>query len=138
MAKAKIPSKNKKKSSNPVGRPNWTPTPEILAEIEEMGSLGMTSQQIADALGFSVTTLCNKQNEYVEFLEAIRRGKARGIQFVASKLKENVKNSNVTAQIFYLKCQAQWRDQEIKDDSESFKEALEEIKAITKKCIKPL
>lgn len=139
MAKAKVKVKpNKKKSPNPPGRPNWTPTEETLKEVENMGALGMTSEQIADCLGIGTSTFYNKLNEYGEFLDAVKRGKAKGIRLVTSKLVENVQNANVTAQIFYLKCQAKWKEEKDLENNESFKEALEEIKAITKKCIKPL
>ena len=96
--------------ANPVGRPPFEITEEVLKKVESYASLGMTQQQIADALGIHIATLCEKKNEYAEFNEAIKSGKAKGIAFVANKLRENVANSNVTAQIFYLKSQAGWKE----------------------------
>lgn len=99
--------------SNPVGRPPFEITEEIIKTVESYASLGMTQQQIADSLGIHIATLCDKKNEFVEFNEAIKRGKAKGIAFVANKLRENVANANVTAQIFYLKSQAGWKEAQV-------------------------
>ncbi len=128
------------KKSKPVGKPAWIPTPEILKQVESYGSLGMTSEQIADCLGIAMSTLCLKQNQYAEFLEAIKRGKAKGIAMVTSELVKNVKAKNVTAQIFYLKCQAKWREesQEIKNQQEQLKESFEALKEEVQRCMKPI
>ena len=42
--------------------------------------------------------------------EAINRGAANGIATIANKLFEAANNGNVTAQIFFLKARAGWRD----------------------------
>jgi hypothetical protein len=128
MAKSKVKAKVKAAPKRGPGQPKWIPTPEIIKEVESYGSLGMTSEQIALCLGISVASLCNKQNEYVEFFEAIKRGKAKGIALVTSELIKNVKAKNVTAQIFYLKCQAKWKETqvlEVEDISQA--QALKEI-----------
>lgn len=97
------------------GKPPWIPTPEIMAEVEKLASRGMTKQQIADCLDISYQTLNEKSKEYDDFAEAIKRGKAKGISHVTNKLLENVDNANVTAQIFYLKCQAKWQEKDAMD-----------------------
>ena len=93
----------KKKSKNPVGRPRFEITPEILQEVEEMAGRGLTVSQIASCLGISPATIYNKQAQYLEFLEAIKKGKAVGLSKVTNALFENatVEKDNV-AIIYYL------------------------------------
>ena len=93
----------KKKSKNPVGRPRFEITPEILQEVEEMAGRGLTVSQIAICLGFSPATIYNKQAQYLEFLETIKKGKAVGLSKVTNALFENatVEKDNV-AIIYYL------------------------------------
>lgn len=52
----------------------------------------------------------SRKADTAEFAEAIKRGQALGIEEVANALFENAKGGNVTAQIFYLKARAQWKD----------------------------
>ena len=91
----------KAKSKNPVGRPRFEITDEVLQEVEEMAGRGLTVNQIATCLGVSPATIYNKQAENLEFLETIRKGQAIGISKVTNKLFENatVKGDNVA--IFY-------------------------------------
>jgi predicted transcriptional regulator len=93
----------KKKSKNPVGRPRFEVTPEVLKEVKEMAGRGLTISQIASCLGVSPATIYNKQSEYLEFLETIKKGKAIGLQKVTNALFENatVERDNV-AIIYYL------------------------------------
>ena len=93
----------KKKSKNPVGRPKFEITPEVLEEVEEMAGRGLTVNQIAICLGVSPATIYNKQAQYLEFLETIKKGKAIGLSKVTNALFENatVERDNV-AIIYYL------------------------------------
>ena len=93
----------KKKSKNPVGRPRFEVTPEVLKEVKEMAGRGLTISQIASCLGVSPATIYNKQSEYLEFLETIKKGQAIGLQKVTNALFENatVERDNV-AIIYYL------------------------------------
>lgn len=95
------------------GRPPFEITDEILNKAESYAARGLNQQQIADALGIGISTLMDKKKEYEDFSEAIKRGKAKGIAHVANNLLKNVDNGNVTAQIFYLKCQAQWKETDV-------------------------
>jgi len=93
----------KAKSKNPMGRPKFEITPEVLEEVEEMAGRGLTVNQIAICLGVSPATIYNKQAQYLEFLETIKKGKAIGLSKVTNALFENatVERDNV-AIIYYL------------------------------------
>lgn len=92
----------------PVGRPKI----EIdIAEVERLASQGLTQQQIADALGVSDQTILNRKADSLDFLEAIKRGQAKGIDTVTNALYEQaVNDGSVPAAIFYLKNRAGWKD----------------------------
>jgi hypothetical protein len=86
-----------------TGRPAWISTDTVCQEAREMASNGLTVAQIADCLGMSESTLYGKQNEYTEFVGAIKRGRAEGIHKVSNALFEKATQGNVTAMIYYLK-----------------------------------
>ncbi len=81
-----------------------------LARVESLAERGLTQHQIAAALGVSGRTVESRIAESSEFSEAVKRGAAKGIAFVANLLMEQAKSGNVTSQIFYLKCRAGWRE----------------------------
>jgi predicted transcriptional regulator len=93
----------KAKSKNPMGRPRFEVTPEVLQEVEEMAGRGLTVNQIASCLGISASTFYLRQAEFSEFSETIKKGQAIGLSKVTNKLFENaaVKGDNV-AIIYYL------------------------------------
>ena len=93
----------KAKSKNPMGRPRFEVTPEILHEVEEMAGRGLTVNQIATCLGISPATIYNRQAENLEFLETIKKGKAVGLSKVTNALFENATvNKDNVAIIYYL------------------------------------
>ena len=101
----------KAKSKNPVGRPKFEVTEEVLQEVEELAGQGLTVNQIATCLGVSPATIYNKQAQYLEFLETIKKGEASGIEQVTNALFENATvDRNVPSIIFYLKNRAGWVD----------------------------
>lgn len=119
-----------------MGRPAIEITPEICKKAELMAARGLTMTQIADALGMHYDTLNEKKKEFSEFSEAIKRGQAKGIGTITNCLFERAigyshpedkifcnKDGEVTtvetmkhwapdttAQIFYLKNRAGWKD----------------------------
>lgn len=103
-------------TSNPVGRPPWIPTEETLKQVEKLAGQGMTQAQIADALGIGISTLMDKKKEFVEFAEAIKRGKANGVAYVTNKLMAKVGAMDTTSILFYLKCQAGWKEASAMDE----------------------
>lgn len=87
-------------------------TPEIIAKCEALAAQGLTMEQIAAVLGISDTTLYVKQNKNPELLEALKRGRHRGVATISNALFEKAKAGDNTAMIFYLKNRApdEWRD----------------------------
>lgn len=101
--------------ADPVGRPPWIPPDPD--KVEALAARGLTQEQIADCLGIHISTLCDKKNEFVEFAEAIKRGQSKGVSLVANALYESAKNGNTTAQIFFLKCRAHWKETHVLEGS---------------------
>jgi len=95
------------------GRPPWIPDENICEQAEDMASHGLTISQIADCLGISERTVYDKQNEYPQFLQAIKRGRSSGMDKVTNKLFEKAMSGDNTAIIFYLKNRDRenWGDQ---------------------------
>ena len=91
------------KKKNPVGRPKFEITEEVLKEVEEMAGQGLTVKQIASCLGISPSTFYLHQTENSEFSETIKKGQAVGIQKVTNALFQNatVEKDNI-AIIYYL------------------------------------
>ena len=101
----------KKKSKNPVGRPKFEVTEEVLQRTERAMAQGLTKEQCAAALGISRSKFFEIQEQNVDFLDAIKRGEALGIEEVTNALFENATlERDNTAIIFYLKNRAGWVD----------------------------
>ena len=87
-----------------MGRPKALDiTPELLEQIEQYAAQGLTKKQIASCLGVSYTTLNENQNQYPEFLAAIKRGQASGIEKVSNALFNKAMDGDNVSMIFYLK-----------------------------------
>ena len=102
--------------SSPVGRPAWIPTEEELEKVTKLASQGMNQSQIADCLGIHIGTLMAKKKEFDELNEAIKKGKALGISYVTNKLMAKVGAMDTTCILFYLKCQAGWKEASTMDE----------------------
>ena len=101
------------KKKNPVGRPKFEITEEVLEKTELLMAKGLTKEQCAGMLGIHTSTFMLHQSENSEFSEAIKRGQALGIDAVTNALFENatVERDN-TAIIFFLKNRAGWVDKQ--------------------------
>lgn len=80
-----------------------------LKKVEALAAHGLNEKEIAESLGISVRTLHNRKSD-TAFVEALRRGKSKGIAVVTSALFELVKDKNLGAICFYLKCRAGWSE----------------------------
>lgn len=83
-----------------------------LSKVEELASLGLTHEQIADSLGISQTTLYTRKKSE-DFAGAIKKGQAKGIAHVTNKLREQIDEGNMTAAIFFLKTRAGWKETQV-------------------------
>lgn len=101
------------KTKNPVGRPRFEITDEVLLNVENLMTKGLTKEQAAGMLGVSLSTFMLHQSENSEFSDAIKRGQARGIDAVTNALfeKATIDRDN-TAMIFFLKNRAGWVDKQ--------------------------
>lgn len=81
-----------------------------LVKVEQLASRGLTQQQIADALGISERSVRNYKAHFADFAGAIKKGKARGIASVTSKLFEKIEGGDTTSILFFLKTQAGWKE----------------------------
>lgn len=123
---------------HPGGQPGLEITKDMIEKAEHYASTGLTIEQIASCLGMGVSTLYNKKANCVEFEEAIKRGRNKGIQVVANALFEGAMSGDKVLQMFYLKCRAGWRDQEPpdKNDNNEMKEAITAMKELAQKCLR--
>ena len=96
-----------------VGRPRFEISPEVCEKVENLASQGLTVDQIALVLGVSHWTIYERQNEFPEFSDAIKRGRGKGIANVTNALYEKATvDKDNTAMIFYLKNRAGWVDKQ--------------------------
>ena len=101
----------KKKSKNPVGRPKFEVTDEVLNNTKRFMAQGLTKEQCAASLGISRSKFFEIQEQNVDFLDAIKSGEAEGIQQVTNALYEKATiDRDNTAMIFFLKNRAGWVD----------------------------
>jgi len=101
------------KTKNPVVRPRFEITDEVLLNVENLMTKGLTKEQASGMLGVSLSTFMLHQSENSEFSDAIKRGQARGIDAVTNALfeKATIDRDN-TAMIFFLKNRAGWVDKQ--------------------------
>lgn len=91
-----------------MARPKWEP-PDLKL-VEKLAAQGITQKQIAANLRISEDTLGRRKKDNADFAEAIKRGQALGVVYVTSELMKQIKAGNTTATIFFLKCQAGWKE----------------------------
>jgi hypothetical protein len=99
------------KTKRKVGRPKFEITDDIMKKAEDYAAKGLTIDQIAAVLGISDATIYERQQEYPDFYDALKRGRATGIANVTNALYEKATvDKDLGAQVFYLKNRAGWRD----------------------------
>ncbi|WRQ11927.1 hypothetical protein vBSlqSZDD2_16 [Serratia phage vB_SlqS_ZDD2] len=87
-------------------------TPEVIAAIQEMASKGLTDSQIAEAMGIARSTFVKKKQLIPGVAEALSKGRAVGIEKVASALFKKATSGDTTAIMFFLRCRdgQNWND----------------------------
>lgn len=85
-------------------------TDEMIERAEEAASKGLNKEQVAYRIGISRTKLYDELKDNVELSDAIKRGNMRAIEDITNALYDTAINGNTTAQIFFLKNKAGWKD----------------------------
>ncbi|MDO5058571.1 MAG: hypothetical protein Q4D82_01355 [Neisseria sp.] len=73
-------------------------------------------QPLLEISNHTFDAICNRQPEVSA---SYKKGRAKAVASVAQSLLKQAKNGNVTAQIFYLKTQAGWRETQTVDNISS-------------------
>tara|TARA_R110000796_G_scaffold53232_4_gene125060 strand:- start:750 stop:1178 length:429 start_codon:yes stop_codon:yes gene_type:complete len=81
-------------------------------KLYDLAKIGLSEEQIAVSLGISVSTIGRRKREDERFATTLKAGKQRGIDAVTNALFEGAtgQKANTSAQIFFLKNRAGWRD----------------------------
>ena len=91
-----------------------------LREVRRLSMVGLTKEQIAGALGMSRSTFFDHMSKNPEISDAFEQGKGYGIGRVADSLFAKAVKGDTTAQTFFLKARAGWKDKlELSGNSES-------------------
>jgi len=113
------------------GRPRVELTKDQVREVETLAAV-LNQQQMADYFGIAHRTfeaiLARDEDVYA----AYKRGKAKAIGSISQSLLKSAREGNTTAQIFYLKTQAGWKETDRREltgpDGEPLQ--VEEIKRV--------
>jgi len=87
-----------------AGRPQYIKRDEDKKTVEALAVAGVPQRLIAQIIKISEPTLRK------HFREELDTSKARANAVISQALFKNAKDGNVTAQIFWLKTQAGWRE----------------------------
>ena len=80
--------------------------------IEKAAGLGLTQDNIAYLIGANPHTFRIWLENDIEVNLFYRKGKAKAVMSVSEKLMDKINNGDTTSIIFYLKCQAGWKDKD--------------------------
>lgn len=92
-----------------MARPHLKITSELIKRAEALAAQGLTNEEIAHNLGVSPSCLYAQKAKNKELMEAITRGKAKGIAVIANKCFELAKAGNMRAIEFFLERRGGWR-----------------------------
>lgn len=98
-------------AKNSGGRPRTELTDAQITELETLAAV-LTQDQISDYMGIPARTLRAIMSRDDSVSAAYKKGKAKAIGRVAQSLLRSATDGNTTAQIFYLKTQAGWKETE--------------------------
>ena len=88
------------------GRPKKKPEDDPLVIVKRMASHGMTIECCAVCIGLSESTFMRDK----KLMEAYKKGKQEGIDYVGNKLRQLIDKGNPAAIFFFMKTQARWRE----------------------------
>jgi hypothetical protein len=87
-----------------MGRRSHVPDPAVRRQVETLAAYGIPATDISRVVGIDPKTLRKHYREELDLGETKANAQVAGFLFNAAK------NGNVTAQIFWLKTRAKWRD----------------------------
>ena len=87
-----------------MGRRAHKPDPSLRRQVEALAAYGIPETDIGRVVGIDPKTLRKHYREELDLGEAKANAQVAGYLFNAAK------NGNVTAQIFWLKTRAKWRE----------------------------
>jgi len=96
---------------NGGGRPIVEFTSDQITQVEALAAV-LTKGQIADYFNISETTLRAIEERQPEVSDAYKKGRVRQCASMGSNLIQLAKAGNVAANIFYLKTQAGWKEEQ--------------------------
>tara|TARA_R100001443_G_scaffold99060_1_gene106189 strand:+ start:259 stop:744 length:486 start_codon:yes stop_codon:yes gene_type:complete len=94
-------------------KPGRKPINIDIVELERLAGMGLSERQIASALDISNSTLTRKK--HIKQIEhALKKGRAKAVALVSSKLFDNAMEGKETSAIFFLKNRdpENWRDRQ--------------------------
>lgn len=91
------------------GRPAVELTAEQVIELKALAAV-LNKSQVADYFGISENTLRAIEKRQPEVSEAYKKGRVNQIAGMGGNLIKLAKAGNVSANIFYLKTQAGWKE----------------------------
>ena len=96
-------------------------------KAESLAMKGLNNEQIAYSLGMAKSTLYKLISEDSDILEYIKRGQMSAIEDISNALYETALQGNTTAQIFFLKNRAGWKDKNETEISGGLKHEVIEV-----------
>jgi len=93
------------------GRPPVVFTDEQIIELQALSAV-LNKSQVADYFGITEKTLREVEKRQPEVNTAYKKGKVKQIASMGSNLVKLAKSGNVSANIFYLKTQGGWKEQD--------------------------
>ena len=94
-------------------KPGRKPINIDIVELERLAGMGLSERQIASALDISNSTLTRKK--HIKQIEhALKKGRAKAVALVSSKLFDNAMEGKETSAIFFLKNRdpENWKDRQ--------------------------
>lgn len=93
------------------GRPPVVFTEQQIIELQALSAV-LNKSQVADYFGITEKTLREVEKRQPEVSTAYKKGKVKQIASMGSNLVKLAKSGNVSANIFYLKTQGGWKEQD--------------------------
>lgn len=94
-----------------MARPQKKLNEEQIIQVEGLASV-LSVEQMAEYFGFEKTTFYRICERQPEVLQRYKKGKSKAINSVGKGLLEKARSGDTTAQMFYLKTQAGWKEKQ--------------------------